>query len=93
MPIKIFLIYLITINLFSILLTVFDKRAAQKRKARIPEATLILFSILGGSIGMLFTMEIIRHKTKKLKFVLGIPLIIIIQAVLIVFWLKKCGIF
>lgn len=48
-------------------------------KLRIPEATLLLISALGGSVAMLLTMLSIRHKTKKAKFMVGIPLIIVLQ--------------
>ena len=61
-----------------------DKRRAIKRKWRISEHTLILTSILGGSIGSLIGMYTFRHKTKHLKFKLGIPIILTIQVVLLI---------
>jgi uncharacterized membrane protein YsdA (DUF1294 family) len=48
-------------------------------KLRIPEKVLLLFSALGGSVAMFITMLIIRHKTKHVKFMLGIPIIMIVQ--------------
>lgn len=69
------LIYLSVISLISVIVTVCDKYAARKRKSRVPENTLMLLSVLGGSVFMYLTMHLIRHKTKHLKFMLGIPLI------------------
>lgn len=53
-------------------------------KLRIPEASLLLISAIGGSVAMLLTMLAIRHKTKKAKFMVGIPLIIVVQVAAIV---------
>ncbi|MCD7740714.1 MAG: DUF1294 domain-containing protein [Ruminococcus sp.] len=55
-----------------------DKRRAQRNKWRISEFTLIIFSLLGGSIGALIGMKAFHHKTKKLKFKVLIPLTLII---------------
>ncbi|MDD4699846.1 MAG: DUF1294 domain-containing protein [Oscillospiraceae bacterium] len=76
---KIFIIYLLAISLISVIVTIIDKKRAIKHKYRIPERTLLTISALGGSVAMLITMNIIRHKTKHLKFMVGIPIIIIIQ--------------
>ena len=63
-----------------IAVTIYDKWAAKNRpKKRTRESTLLLLSALGGSIAMLLTMYGIRHKTKHIKFMLGIPLIILLQ--------------
>lgn len=74
-------IYLIFINILALIFTVSDKRRAIKHKMRISEFTLMLISALGGSVTMLVTMLIIRHKTRHIKFMLGIPLIILIQLI------------
>ena len=58
-----------------------DKFKAKKNLWRIPEATLMSVAALGGSIGSLIGMYTVRHKTKHLKFTLGIPLILAIQMV------------
>lgn len=76
-------IYISVISLISIFVTIYDKSAAKKHKQRISENTLILLSLLGGSVAMLATMKLIRHKTKHKKFMLGIPAIIILQVVLV----------
>ena len=74
------LIYIAVISLVSIVVTVYDKIAAKKLpKHRTREATLLILSALGGSVAMFITMNIIRHKTKHVKFMLGIPLIILVQ--------------
>ena len=80
MPFKIFLAYVAIISLVSIVVCIYDKFAAKHNpKHRTREATLLLLSALGGSVAMFITMQIIRHKTKHVKFMLGIPLIIIAQ--------------
>ena len=76
----IFLIYLAVISVLSLVVTVYDKIAAKKMpRHRTREATLLLLSVVGGSVAMLLTMLVIRHKTKHVKFMLGIPLIILVQ--------------
>jgi len=86
---KCFIIYLVIINLLSIIITIKDKRSAIKQKWRVKENSLFLLSIFGGGIGMYITMHIIRHKTKHFKFMFGIPFIILLEAALFVgiyFW-------
>jgi uncharacterized membrane protein YsdA (DUF1294 family) len=58
-----------------------DKHKARHGAWRIPEATLMWTAILGGSIGALLGMYLFRHKTRHLKFILGIPLILTLQIV------------
>ena len=80
MPTEFILGYLAAISLISIIVCCYDKIASKKlQKHRTRERTLLLLSALGGSVAMLITMLIIRHKTKHVKFMLGIPLIIIAQ--------------
>ena len=82
---KILPIYLVAVSVISIIVCVYDKIAAKRfTKHRTREATLLLLCALGGSVAMLATMLIIRHKTKHIKFMLGIPLIIILQAAAVV---------
>lgn len=73
--------WLILISLISVIVTVADKVKAKSGSQRVPEATLMLLSVLGGSFAMLITMLIIRHKTKHPKFMVGIPVIILLQVV------------
>ncbi|AOR24251.1 DUF1294 domain-containing protein [Clostridium taeniosporum] len=81
--IKIFLIYLFFINFVGFFIMFIDKKRAINKEWRIPEKTLIGISIIGGSIGVLFGMHTFRHKTKHLKFTLGVPSILIIEILLI----------
>lgn len=84
MPLLIFLCWILVISLISIIITLYDKWAAKKRpKHRTRERTLLLLSALGGSIAMLLTMHGIRHKTQHKKFMIGIPVIILLQVILI----------
>ena len=85
-PLELFILgYLIAISLISVVICIYDKIAAKKDpRHRVREATLLLLSALGGSVAMFVTMQLIRHKTKHLKFMLGIPLILILQIALAV---------
>ena len=74
-----FYAYLLLINAAGFALMLTDKRKAFKYRWRIPERTLILVAAIGGSIGSLAGMYTFRHKTKHLKFTLGIPAILILQ--------------
>lgn len=75
--------YLLAVNLVSFLLMRCDKRRAGRQGARrIPEKTLFLSALLGGSIGAIAGMQVFRHKTKHWYFVWGMPLILIVQVVL-----------
>lgn len=85
---KLIFVYLLIINAAAMLLMLADKQRAQKNRWRIPEATLLTVAVLGGSAGCLAGMYLVRHKTRKLKFVLGVPLILAVQLVL--FFLLFC---
>lgn len=71
--------WLAFISLVAVIVTVADKIKAKRGKWRVPEATLMGISVLGGSVAMLVTMIMIRHKTKHMKFMVGIPIIIALQ--------------
>lgn len=73
------LLYLLIVNAVSFLLMLVDKRKAQRKLWRIPESTLLLSAVMGGSLGSLAGMYTFRHKTKHLKFTLGVPAILILQ--------------
>ena len=77
---KYILIYLGVISLISVIVCVTDKLRAKKGKWRVKESTLFLISVLGGSLAMYVTMLTIRHKTLHKRFMIGVPLIIIMQA-------------
>lgn len=76
-------IYLTVINLIAIIITVYDKIMAINHKWRVRESTLLFVAALGGSVAMYITMLLIRHKTRHIKFMLGIPVIFILQCALI----------
>lgn len=71
--------YFAAISIISVAVTVHDKRAARRHARRVPERQLLLLAILGGSLSMYLTMQLIRHKTRHAKFMLGIPAIIVSQ--------------
>lgn len=77
--ITVILIYLLAINLVAVILTIYDKKCAQQGRWRVPEATLLWVSAFGGAVGMYVTMKRIRHKTHKKKFMLGIPVIFLLE--------------
>lgn len=76
---KYLLIYLLIVNAVGFLLMLIDKWKAKKNRRRIPEATLLGVAALGGSVGCLLGMYTVRHKTLHLKFVAGIPAILVLQ--------------
>lgn len=80
---KIAIIYFALISLVAIVVTVADKAAAKKGAWRVPEATLMLIGLFGGALAMLITMKTIRHKTKHMKFMIGLPLEIALHAAII----------
>ena len=82
---QILLGWLVFISVVSIIMTVADKICAKRGVRRISENALLCASALGGSVAMLVTMHIIRHKTKHVKFMAGIPLIIVIQTAFVLF--------
>lgn len=82
---KYLILYLIIVNAASFFLMLTDKIRARKNKWRIRESTLILSAAVGGSVGALLGMYTLRHKTKHLKFTLGIPVILVLQIVAAIF--------
>ena len=80
------LLYLIIVNAAAFLLMLADKLKAKRGAWRIPEATLMGIAAIGGSVGELAGMYLFRHKTKHIKFTLGIPVILIAQIAMVI-WL------
>ncbi|MCI5971427.1 MAG: DUF1294 domain-containing protein [Anaerococcus sp.] len=86
------LIYLISINILGIILTIYDKIASKKfRKNRIRENVLLLIGALGGAVSMYITMKLIRHKTRHKKFMADLPIILILQVSFLIYKLKFVG--
>ena len=76
------LIYLFLVNALGLVFMLSDKIKAKKNKWRIPEATLMGFAIIGGSLGVMIGMRLFRHKTLHPKFAIGVPVILAAQIVL-----------
>ena len=83
--IELFIYYILAINIITFLAYGIDKLKAKKGWLRIPEATLLLLAAIGESIGAWCGMMLFRHKTKHLKFKIGVPLIFILQFALLVY--------
>lgn len=79
--------WLVAASITALCTTLWDKNRARRREWRVPESTLWLISLLGGSVAMYATMQVIRHKTRHPSFMLGLPLLILAQAgVLYLLW-------
>lgn len=78
------LIYLAVISVVAIVVTSHDKAAAKKGRRRIPEKTLMLVGFFGGATAMYSVMQLIRHKTKHKKFMLGLPVFILLHLAVII---------
>ena len=83
--VKNILLYLLMVNLIGFLMMWSDKRKAKKGKWRIPEQTLFIVTALGGGIGTIAGMYTFRHKTKKLKFTIGLPALVILEIIAIIY--------
>ena len=86
---KVILIYLLIMNAAGFLVMTIDKLYARKNMWRIPERTLMGLAAVGGSIGVLTAMYTVRHKTKHMKFVIGVPAILAVQAGLVLYFLLR----
>lgn len=82
---KYLMIYFITINIIAFAVMGIDKSKAKRSKWRIRERTLFAFALFGGSIGIYGGMQKFRHKTHHKQFVIGIPMIIILQAAIAIY--------
>lgn len=78
------LVYCICISAVGVIMTVYDKSAARHKKRRVRERTLLLISFLGAALPMFITMQIIHHKTKHAKFMVGLPVEFLLHATLVV---------
>ena len=80
------ILYLIIINLLGFAIMGIDKKKAKMGNRRIPENTLFAFAFLGGGIGTIAGMYTFRHKTRKLSFKIGMPLIVILEISIYIFF-------
>lgn len=85
---KILFGYILVMSIVAFCVCGADKFAAQRQKSRVPEKVLFLLSALGGSVGMYLGMFTFRHKTKHWYFVVGVPAIILVQAALILYFIR-----
>lgn len=79
------ILYFIIINIIGFLIMYIDKRRAKKGKWRIQEKTLFIVTALGGGIGTIAGMYTFRHKTQKVAFVIGFPLITILEIITVIY--------
>lgn len=85
LTLKNFIVYIIVVNMIGFLVMLIDKKKAKNGSWRIKEATIFSITFLGGGIGTIVGMYIFRHKTKKYKFTIGLPAILICEIILIIF--------
>ena len=85
--IKYVLIYLLAINLITFLAMYIDKKRAKWGKWRTKESTLFTLVLLGGGIGGIAGMKVFKHKTKKTRFVIGFPAILITEIICTIIFL------
>ena len=89
---KILICYLAAISVISVAVTVHDKRSARRGSWRVPENTLLFLAFIGGAAAMWLTMIVIRHKTRRTRFMLGIPMMILLHlaaAAAILFYVRN----
>ncbi|MGE5578765.1 MAG: DUF1294 domain-containing protein [Bacillota bacterium] len=77
-------VYFVVISLIAVMLTVRDKSSARQNARRVRERTLLIVSALGGSVAMMLTMLLIRHKVRRAKFMVGMPLMMLVQAAMVI---------
>ncbi|WDF63501.1 DUF1294 domain-containing protein [Flavobacterium sp. KACC 22763] len=85
---EILLLYFLLINILVFIFAGYDKSQARKNNRRVPEKTLFLMALTGGSPGLLTAMLLFRHKTSKTSFIVKFVVILAIQAALIIAYLN-----
>ena len=84
---RILIVYLLLANVIAFAMYGIDKRKAMKDQWRIPEKTLLLAALIGGSFGAFVGMQVFHHKTKHWKFILGVPACMILHVALaVLYW-------
>ena len=79
-----FILYFVIVSLLTAIVTAADKYKAKKGSFRISEKTLFILAVLGGSLSEYVTMRLIRHKTLHKRFMIGLPVIMLIQLTVII---------
>ena len=82
-------IYLLAVNALGLIIMHYDKHLARNNMWRIPEKTLLGIAVVGGSVGCIWGMYSARHKTKKPKFTIGLPIILTVQILATAFYMQK----
>ena len=82
-------VYMVAVNIIAAAVCIYDKHQARRGGWRISEKFLFTISLVGGAIGMYLTMLQIRHKTKHMHFMVGLPIIILAQAAILFVILDK----
>lgn len=82
---KLFIIYLVSVNIITVVLFALDKHRAMSSKKRIRERTLIFFSFVGGAFLALLSMYMFKHKTLKTKFIILIPLSFLLWSLIVMY--------
>lgn len=85
--IKNIIIYLLIINVIGFLVMGIDKKRAKMMEWRIPEKTFFLITLFGGGIGTITGMYTFRHKTRKKYFTIGLPTILIIEVICVIYFI------
>lgn len=83
------LIYLLAVNALGLIIMHYDKHLARNNKWRIPEKTLLGIAVIGGSVGCILGMYSARHKTRKPKFAIGLPAILVLQVLITTFYIQR----
>ena len=86
---KLLFLYLFLINALACVLMLVDKKKAIKNHWRIPERTLLGIAAIGGSLGAVIGMKLFRHKTKQLRFSIGLPCMLAVHTILLIMLLQK----
>ena len=81
----VFIAYLAVVNIVALFLYAIDKSKAKSRSRGIPERVLLGVAFFGGALGAMLGMQVFRHKTKKMKFILGVPFCLLVNAAVV--WL------
>lgn len=77
--------YLLAVNILAFVLFGIDKQKARRNLWRIPEKTLLLSALIGGSAGAILGMQFFHHKKRKPKFAVGVPVILVVEIVVVWF--------
>jgi uncharacterized membrane protein YsdA (DUF1294 family) len=88
---KALFLYIAAVNIIAFLIMGIDKYKAQRHQWRISEANIFLIGLFGGGLGVLLGMSMFHHKTKHLKFTIGIPLVVALNIICFWYFLHKLG--